>query len=328
VRPLVSIIIPCYNAERWIREALESCLAQTYRPIEIIVVDDGSTDNSLARVPRGERSIRVATGPHRGAGAARNRGFALSSGEYIQFLDADDLLYPQKIERQVQFLEESGADVVYGDWQFQTHRRDGSVQLSEPLRPGARKEVLEGLLGTWWVAQLALLLKRHSVMALGGWDEKLPAAQDRDFFSSVAFTGAVIRYQPGCHSVYRRYGNVTVSTSDPFVYVRGHCSVLDKCHQRLVKDRRLSLPYRKALASGYFGVIRARSIYDHDRLLYRDLIARVRSLDPRFKVRQGPPWFQKTAAWMGMERAEQIYSWRRSVGGFLRRWKLRREMEH
>src|SRR5207344_1733600 len=93
MRPLVSILVPCYNSQAWIDRTLESALAQTYPRCEIIVVDDGSTDGTLTRMRGYEaRGVRVVTQANRGASAARNRAQAEASGELIQFLDADDLL--------------------------------------------------------------------------------------------------------------------------------------------------------------------------------------------------------------------------------------------
>jgi len=99
--PLVTIIIPCYNAERYIADAIESALAQTYRPIEVIVIDDGSTDRSAAIARRFGEKVRFESIPNQGAAAARNRAIELATGELIQFLDADDLLHPQKLEKMV-----------------------------------------------------------------------------------------------------------------------------------------------------------------------------------------------------------------------------------
>src|SRR4029450_6412226 len=128
---LVSVIIPCYNAERWIGEGIQSCLNQTYAPIEVIVIDDGSTDRSLEVIKSFGNKIRWETGPNCGGNHARNRGFSISSGHYIQFLDADDYLLPEKIARQVGFLEESGVDVVYGDWRHEHFGPNGSSWLEE-----------------------------------------------------------------------------------------------------------------------------------------------------------------------------------------------------
>ncbi len=108
---LVSVIVPSYNASRYISETLESVLSQTYRNFEVIVVDDGSKDNTpdiVADYARRDSRIRLVNQPNSGCGAARNRGIAEASGEFIAPLDADDVWYPQKLEKQVASLERNG----------------------------------------------------------------------------------------------------------------------------------------------------------------------------------------------------------------------------
>jgi len=281
---LVSIIIPCYNAQRWIAEAVDSCLTQTYAPIEIIVVDDGSTDGSLAIIQSyGERVI-YETGLNRGGNHARNRGFALSHGAYIQFLDADDYLLPDKIARQVRFLEETGADVVYGDWRHQFHEPDRRVWQDDVHVSGYQNDVLASLLAGWWVAPVGLLWRRRAVLASGGWDESLAAGQDQDFFLSVAMTGAGVRYQPGCHSIYRRYGAVTVSTANRLRWLENHRRVLEKAEERLQQTGRLTEAYRQALARSYFHV--ARNYYGVQRDQCQALMQKVFELDPSFSPQE------------------------------------------
>src|SRR5208282_807303 len=105
-KPLVSILIPAYNAEAWIADTIRSALAQTWPRKEIIVVDDGSTDGTLAAAKRFEsEGILVVAQPNQGAAAARNKAYSLCSGDYIQWLDADDLLSPDKIAKQMEVAE-------------------------------------------------------------------------------------------------------------------------------------------------------------------------------------------------------------------------------
>ena len=118
MRPLVSILITAYNAEPWIGETLDSALGQTYSEIEVLVVDDGSTDRTL-HVARSydDPRLSVLSQPNAGACAARNRAIAASEGQLVQFLDADDLLSPGKIERQVERLADApSATVASGPW--------------------------------------------------------------------------------------------------------------------------------------------------------------------------------------------------------------------
>jgi len=310
VGKLVSVIIPCHNAERWIGEAVTSCLQQAYQPMEVIVVDDGSTDGSPDILRSFGPKIRWEAGGHRGGCYARNRGFSLAEGNYIQFLDADDYLLPEKIERQAAFLENNGADVVYGDWRHQHHEPDGRIVLGEARVSGEQDDVLESLLGGWWTANMTLLLRREAVLRCGGWDESLEAGQDHDFFISIAMSDARIGYQPGCYSIYRRYGNVTVSTANLQHWLENRRRLLDKAENRLRDAGRLSVKYRQALAQSYFYL--ARNYYDIDRAKYARGLKRALSLDPGFRP-NGSTLYRWVQWMLGFELADKLASHKRRV---------------
>jgi glycosyltransferase involved in cell wall biosynthesis len=303
--PLVSVIIPCFNAERWIAEAINSCLQQTYSNIEIVVIDDGSTDNSWEIIKRFEKKIICESLPHKGGNHARNRAFTLSRGKYIQFLDADDYILPEKIERQVHFLETTGADVVYGDWRHKHHLPDGTSFLDKVEIAGTQIDILESLLANWWTAVASLLYKRTVVEKSGGWDERLPAAQDRDFFLSVAMNGAKVVYQPGCYSIYRRYGNVTVSSSSAPRWIESHYAVLEKAEKKLIQMNQLTMRYRYALAKSYFELARDSLLIDnysqYIRLLEEALI-----LFPDFKRNSQRPFYRLVQSICGFRLTERI----------------------
>src|SRR5215510_8915726 len=107
MEPLVSILIPAYNAQQWIAGTLESALSQTWPKKEIIVVDDGSSDQTLQIARQfASKTVRIVTQANQGASAARNTAFSICQGDYIQWLDADDLLDPDKIEKQVRKLDD------------------------------------------------------------------------------------------------------------------------------------------------------------------------------------------------------------------------------
>ena len=278
---LVSVIIPCYNAARWVAEAVDSCLAQTYASVEVIVVDDGSTDESVAILRGYGEHIRLVEQVNSGGNHARNRGFALSQGEYIQFLDADDYLLPEKIAHQVRFLAETGADVVYGDWRHQYETTVGPPTLSPVQVSDDQDDVLEALLRGWWTANHSILFRREVVTAAGGWNGSIQVGQDRDFFLSVTMTGADIRYQPGCHAIYRRYGNLTVSTSNARRWRENHERLLNKAQAKLKERDLLSEKYKQAMALSYFHL--ARNYYQAaDRPKRQQLYAQALALDPQF----------------------------------------------
>src|SRR2546428_9852731 len=130
MKPLVSILIPAVNAQEWIADALRSAIAQTWPRREIIVVDDGSTDQTLAVARQFEsQCVRVITQTNQGAAAARNKAFSLSQGDYIQWLDADDLLAPDKITKQMEALDR-GLNTrmllssMWGRFMYRSHRAD------------------------------------------------------------------------------------------------------------------------------------------------------------------------------------------------------------
>jgi glycosyltransferase involved in cell wall biosynthesis len=99
--PLISCIVPVFNGERYLGEALDSILAQTYRPLEVVVVDDGSAEGAAAVVARYRDQIRPLFQPNAGQAAARNLGLSVARGEFVAFLDADDLWHPEKLARQM-----------------------------------------------------------------------------------------------------------------------------------------------------------------------------------------------------------------------------------
>ena len=110
--PLVSVVIPNFNNESYLAECLESVIAQSYKRIEIIVVDDGSTDSSIEILDKYQSKIRVIRSSHNGASAARNIGIEQSKGKFIAFMDSDDIWIIDKIEKQILALLNNDADLV------------------------------------------------------------------------------------------------------------------------------------------------------------------------------------------------------------------------
>ncbi|NJL05378.1 MAG: glycosyltransferase [Chloroflexaceae bacterium] len=280
--PLVSVVIPCYNAERWISHAILSCLEQSYRPIEIIVIDDGSTDRSRDILASYSRVITWETGPNRGGNVARNRGLALAQGTYIQFLDADDYLLPHKTALHVAALEQSGAGVVWSDFQHRYEYPDGTHILTAPLnRAPPTTDMLAALLSPWWVVPVAILWRREAVVQAGGWDVQLAMVQDKAILIDAALAGVTFHYQPGCVGVYRKYGKVTVSTQNQHRHTRTYYRILQQAAHRLAHAGRLTATYQQALAASYLHL--ARKVYDLDRPLFTLLMAEAHAAAPHLR---------------------------------------------
>lgn len=205
--PLVSIIIPCYNAERWLAETLESALAQTWTAKEILVINDGSTDSSLAVAQQyTTRGVRVIDQPNRGASAARNHGLRLARGDFIQFLDADDLLAPNKIELQIHALAGTKADVLASaSWSRFTHDPAQAVFVPQAVaeaRTGV--EFLQRHYETGSMMQPgAWLAPRELLDRAGPWDESLSLNDDGEYFARVMLAARKLVHVEGARSYYR-----------------------------------------------------------------------------------------------------------------------------
>jgi cellulose synthase/poly-beta-1,6-N-acetylglucosamine synthase-like glycosyltransferase len=189
---LASVVIPCYNAERFLAETIESALAQTYDKVEIIVIDDGSTDNCVGIIRSYGDRIRAEFGPNQGASAARNLGMALAHGEFIQYLDADDLLMPDAVERRTTALQKYGADVAYSDWERFVEVEPGVFEMSERIVrrvEDVHRNPEIAVITDFWAPPAALTYRRSIVDKVGGWKEWLPIIQDARFLQDAVMVG-------------------------------------------------------------------------------------------------------------------------------------------
>jgi glycosyltransferase involved in cell wall biosynthesis len=189
--PRVSVIIPCYNAEAFVGQAIESVLAQTYPEIEIIAVDDGSSDGTRRVLEAFGNRVRLEEQPHKGAPVARNRGLALSTGDRIQFLDADDVLLPEKIERQMAAMEATGADLVFCDGEAVDFETGAPVKRYYPRHADTFRLCCFDSVQT-----VAPLHRKAHVVEVGGFRETLPCAQEKDLHLRLACRGVVFHHLP------------------------------------------------------------------------------------------------------------------------------------
>lgn len=179
---LVSVVIPVYNAASHLRETLESIFRQTYPAIEIVAVDDGSSDNSVEILLGYGNRVRLVQQPNSGPAVARNRGVAEASGEWIAFLDADDLWEPRKIEIQLKAL--NGCNWSYTDSVFMGGANDGKrdSELNEKLSG----DVLDELICCNFIGTSSVLVRRDIFMEMNGFDPTLRSIQDWDLWMRIA----------------------------------------------------------------------------------------------------------------------------------------------
>jgi glycosyltransferase involved in cell wall biosynthesis len=258
--PLVSIIIPCYKAERWLAGTLESALAQAWTATEIIVINDGSPDGSLAVAQKfTDRRVRVVDQPNRGASAARNHGLRLARGEFIQFLDADDLISPDKIAAQMELLRARPAGTVATcAWgRFQTDPATAQFSDTEVFRDFVPMDflVLAGNTGAM-MHPSCWLLPRAVAERAGPWDESLSLNDDGEYFCRALLASAGMTYCPAGRSYYRSglTGSLSQQRTDRARRSQFHSLELIISHLRATEDS----PRTRQAAANYY----QRFVYD------------------------------------------------------------------
>lgn len=239
---LVSVIVPAYNRGRLISETLDSVWAQTYRPIELNVIDDGSSDNTAQVVKHWKSShthdphftVRTLTQNNSGAPTARNYGLITSNGEYIQFLDSDDSISSRKIANQVSIMQDdTSLNVVYGPWRpfYSTSNRIEVFELHQQELEG---DPLDRWLSGYYVPPNAILWRRSAVVENGPWDDKSFPDDDGEYAMRyfMDHRGNISFCQSGC-AFYRKHNKSSERLSrnlKPYMYVADkiHTAVLRK----------------------------------------------------------------------------------------------------
>ena len=215
--PLVSILVPCFNSSRFLAETIESARMQSWSRTEIIIIDDGSTDGSLELAKRySSAKVKVVGQKNRGACAARNRAFDYAQGDYIQWLDADDLLHPDKIRLQVEALrsEKLGSrTLATGPFGLFLRRVWKAEFLSTPLWQDL--EPIDWIVNKFnsytWMNPATWLLSRALAEAAGPWDEFLARDQDGEYICRVVSRSDYVRFVSEATSFYRLSGSSSVS---------------------------------------------------------------------------------------------------------------------
>jgi O-antigen biosynthesis protein len=233
---LVNVVTPCYNAEAFVGETIDSVRAQTYAPIEHIVVDDASTDGSWGVVEAyGDAVTAVRMERNGGGSRARNAGAALARGEFLVFLDADDVLGPDAVEALVAAAREHPASLVYCAWRRlryiagEWRRVEAEVPLPEP-----DADPLWGWLNTIWVPPCAVLWPRAVYDRMGGWDEDLSFNDDADLMMRTLAEGVPFVRARGGESYYRALGEYSASVSHGR-FTEKRCRSNVRVHEKLAE---------------------------------------------------------------------------------------------
>lgn len=214
--PLVSILIPAYNAQGTIAATIQSALAQSWSHKEIIVVDDGSTDQTSSVAKRfSSNLVSVVRQPNQGAAAARNKAFSLCQGEYVQWLDADDLLSEDKVAKQMRTAQlcPNRRTLFSSGWSYFFYRQHKARFVATPLWCDLSPvEYLIRKMGQNLHMQPATwLVSRELTEAAGPWDIRLSFDDDGEYFCRVIAASEAIKFIPGAKTFYRKSGSGRLS---------------------------------------------------------------------------------------------------------------------
>ena len=276
---LVSILIPCFNGERWLGEAIDSALAQSWPDTEVVVVDDGSTDGSAGVARRFGSRIRFEARSHGGANAARNELLRLARAEWVQYLDADDYLLPDKIASQARFLEtDPDVDVVYGPATLELWS-EGKVERSITPVPEPRDPWL--LLVRWHLPQTgAPLWRKQAIVDAGGWTPDQPCAQEHELYLRLLMHGKRFAYHPSNGAVYRYWTTATVSRRNSAETRLRRLEVLQRAEDHLRQAGKLTRERLDAINVTRFGA--ARMAWGEDPAEAHAIVATITKSDPGF----------------------------------------------
>lgn len=311
ISSLVSVIIPAFNAERWIAESIASVRDQSYPTLEIIVSDDGSTDGTVALARLA--ADRVVQGQAGGPGGARNAGMAVAKGEFLQFLDADDLLAPDKIARQVAALISSSADVAWEAFDHLVPAPNDEFELGPRISPELGPDLEASLLTARGFLQIGATLIRRSPRTDAVWFERgRDAVEDVRYMITLAHVGSrfVSTESEELGLLFRQHPGPRYSARPLESFARGCAANADWARANWERDRALTPVRRAALSEAY--AFAARQLASIDEAAFHRIAARGMSLGPEF-LHELPAHLRWLSMLVGYERAESLaVAWRRA----------------
>lgn len=218
----VSVIIPNYNRAALIGETIENMLSQTLAPHEVIVVDDGSTDNSIEVIRSFGEKVKLIQQSNQGPATARNKGLSVATGEFIQFMDSDDLFSKNKLEVQAKLLDQTNSDIVFSPWAKIRLNGNEAVFENHVLQnelPNENIPLLHWYLRGWSTVFQTFLIRHSFLKRVGGYKEDLMPAEDIEFFVRILLNAPRVSFTDECLTIYRIHD---------FAKISGDGTMLDK----------------------------------------------------------------------------------------------------
>lgn len=302
----ISIVIPCFNAEQWIRDSIQSVKKQE-NGTEIIVIDDGSTDDSANIIRNEFPFVKLIKTKNQGVAKARNTGIKELTGEFIQFLDADDILAEGKIKKQLKVLNQSKADIAYGDWQKLIEDEGGDFKKGKVIQRRLKNPEID-LFTDFWCPPAVYLFKRAVVEKVGGFRKSLPVIQDARFVLDCALAGARFTYCPQIMAYYREHSSNSLSKKNWFAFHQDIYNNAKEIEQIWQKQGGTTKKRKDALLSVY-GYL-ARAGFKKNPELFRLSLKRINSLTRRY-IPKKPKNLRLVSQIVGYRTAEHFAWWYR-----------------
>jgi len=307
MNPLVSILIPCYNAEQWIEQAIASALEQTYKNTEVIVIDDGSSDRSVEIIQSFGEQISWSTQSNQGGNVTRNRLLQLSRGSWIQYLDSDDYLLPDKIAQQVEFLTRNpDTDVIYSPSIIQYQNTDKIDREILPIpQPHDPWILLPQTNSPLW--------RKKAIASVGGWKVDQPCCQEHELYLRLLQANKRFSYCDFAGSVYRQWSESTVCKKDKTETLRRRLEIIDRLEQHLDRTQQLTELRQQQINRSRFEC--ARIVWLTDKQWANTIVAKIQAAEQAF-LPQGkcaPRIYRWLYRWFGFEIAEKMAATKRQL---------------
>ncbi|TAM69475.1 MAG: glycosyltransferase family 2 protein [Microbacteriaceae bacterium] len=320
----VSVVIPAFQAEQWVRTALESVAVQQLQPdrvVEVVVVDDGSTDETVAIAQRTLDEFgligTVIRQSHGGVSAARNAGWRAARGDWIQFLDADDRLAETKLATQLglALAVDGNCAVVYSAWQRLLPDHDSWVPLG-PIEDPVLDEPVRSIIEDQWFGYVGpCLIRRDALVTLGGFDETKSLGEDLDLMLRLAIAGRDLRRAPSATPLYfyrQLPGSLWQRARKDPAALRGlnATETNAELHIRRIQENILSTRTRLALAERYITIYQCSRGLDDT--LTASLLDQIAALRLRRAPKNAPRSARALATIIGLDHAVRMHDLVRS----------------
>jgi glycosyltransferase involved in cell wall biosynthesis len=305
----VTIGIPVYNCEAWIRDSITSALAQTWADKEVVVVDDGSDDRTPVICEEFGRQIRYVRQDRRGGNAARNLILKLAAGDWIQYLDADDYLLPSKVQSQLEALPDKIVDLILSPTIAETwHNGSPTSRTTQEFKPPL----------DWyrfWIAWKfpqtgGCLWRKQFLQTIGGWNEELNCNQDYELYLRALQAEARIQYVQRPGAVYRLWSDNTVSRKDKATVILGRTALIKHFLDWLKLKGRLTPDHRREAAIICFESARTLATQDLA-IATRYYLERKREGLIEMAGSAAPGRYRLIVGLLGFRAAERIAAWNR-----------------